>query len=124
LIAHSRLRDSENPESNYTVLALITHSSGIAEANLFYRLAGDSVYNKVQMIASDSINSQWTAVIPSQAAGSEVQYYIKAQSNSGKSQVRPIVAPEGYFNFRILGEPANQPPTAAILYPRWICFLF
>ena len=117
LIAHARLRDSENPESDYTVSALITHSSGIAEASLFYRLSGDSIYNKVQMIVSDSLTSQWSAVIPSQASGTEVQYYIEALSNSGKTQVRPIVAPQGYFNFRILGEPANQPPTASIQYP-------
>jgi len=117
LIAHSRLRDSEDPESEYPVSAYIRHSSGIAEANLFYRLFGDSIYTKLTMSLLDSLLNIWTVVIPAQLSGSEVQYYIEAKSNSGKEQVRPIVAPKGYFNFSIKGEPINQLPSADIVYP-------
>jgi hypothetical protein len=46
------------------------------------------------------------SLIPAYPAGTEVQYYISA--DNGKHQVRPIVAPEGYFKFKVLGEPANQ----------------
>jgi len=117
LIAHARLRDSDNPENTYPVSAFIRHSSGIAEANLFYRLSGDSIYQKTEMTLSDSLENIWSTVIPAQIAGEEVQYYIQALANSGKQQVRPIVAPEGYFSFRINGQPINQPPTATILNP-------
>ncbi|MGB3078379.1 MAG: Ig-like domain-containing protein, partial [Saprospiraceae bacterium] len=66
---------------------------------------------------SDTLQNIWSAVIPAQVSGSEVQYYIKARSNSGKEQVRPIVAPKGYFNFRIKEQLINQPPTTTIIYP-------
>lgn len=117
LIAHSRLRDSDDAESDYPVSAYIRHSSGIAEAYLYYRLSGDSIYTKLEMGLQDTLNNIWTAVIPAQHAGKEVQYYIEAKSNSGKHQVRPIVAPKGYFNFRINGLPINQPPSIEIVYP-------
>ncbi|MEO6130373.1 MAG: agmatine deiminase family protein [Saprospiraceae bacterium] len=117
LISHARLRDSEDASLEYPVTAYIRHSSGIAGADLFYRVAGDSIYAKVIMTLADTLNNIWSAIIPQQAGGSEVQYYIDARSNSGKEQVRPIVAPEGYFNFRIKEEVINQPPTATISYP-------
>ena len=116
-IAHPRLRDSDNAESEYPVTAIIKHRSGIAEASLNYRVAGDSTYSFAQMILVDTFQNLWMAVIPPHANGVEVQYYILARSNSGKEQVRPIVAPKGYFNFRIEEEVANQPPTVNIIYP-------
>jgi hypothetical protein len=45
----------------------------------------------------------WTAYIPAQAVGTEVDYYIHAEANSGKQQVRPIVAPEGQWTFNVTG---------------------
>ena len=45
---------------------------------------------------------QWAVDIPAQALGSTTDYYISAISNSGKSQVRPITAPLGHFQFSIL----------------------
>jgi hypothetical protein len=69
------------------------------------------------MISLDSLHNIWSAVIPAYEPGSEVQYYIAARSNSGKEQVRPIVAPQGYFNFKVKGEPTNQPPEVTILSP-------
>ncbi|HUR31357.1 MAG TPA: agmatine deiminase family protein, partial [Saprospiraceae bacterium] len=117
LIAHARLRDSDEPENQYPVHATIKHHSGINEANLFYRLSGDSVYTMVPMVITDSLSDEWTSIIPAYPSGSEVQYYIQAKSNSGKEQVRPIVAPDGYFKFKIYGEPVNQPPVVNIIQP-------
>jgi len=117
LIAHSRLRDTEDTVTEYPVSAYIRHSSGVAEANLFYRLSGDSLYTKLPMITTDSLHHIWSSVIPVQEAGTEIQYYISAKSNSGKEQVRPIVAPQGYFKFKVIGEPANQLPVVSILSP-------
>jgi agmatine/peptidylarginine deiminase len=117
LIAHARLRDTEASQSEYPVSAYIRHSSGIMEASLHYRLKGDSLYIKVPMSLTDTMQNIWSAQIPSQVPGVDVQYYIEAKSYSGKEQVRPLVAPSGYFTFRILGEPVNQAPSINILYP-------
>jgi len=117
LIAHPRLRDSEDASLEYPVVAYIKHRDGIAAAELFYRVAPDSFYTQVPMVLVDSVANSWAALIPPQQAGSEIQYYIHAVAKSGKQQVRPMVAPEGYFRFRIRGEIPNQPPMVAITHP-------
>lgn len=117
LIAHPRLRDSDDAGKDYPVAAVIKHRSGIAGADLFYKTAKDSIYIETPMVIIDSLENLWTAIIPQHPTGTEIQYYIHAYANSGKEQVRPIVAPEGYFNFRIFGEPANQLPNVTITHP-------
>lgn len=100
-IAHARLRDTDDTENDYPVRALIKHRSGIAEATLYYRIAPETAYTAVSMAPEGGPESIWTAAIPAQQDDVEVQYYIHAMANSGKEQVRPLVAPEGYFRFRI-----------------------
>jgi len=117
LIAHSRLRDVEDTVAYYPVTAYIRHRDGIKEANLFYRSSKDSTYSETPMMLVDSAANIWSSLIPAYPAGTEVQYYIAADANDGKHQVRPIVAPEGYFKFKVLGEPANQPPSVKIITP-------
>jgi len=117
LINHSRLRDVEDTIAYYPVSAYIRHRDGIKEANLFYRTSTDSSYSETPMMLVDSVANIWASLIPAYPAGTEVQYYISADANDGKHQVRPIVAPEGYFNFKVLGEPTNQPPSVKILIP-------
>ena len=100
-IAHPRLRDTYNSASPYPVEAWLYHEEGIASANLYYRLAGESTYFTVPMQIDANDPDQWEAAIPPQEAGREVQYYIEAWSNDGKRQVRPLPAPEGYYNFQV-----------------------
>ncbi|MBL0104625.1 MAG: T9SS type A sorting domain-containing protein [Bacteroidetes bacterium] len=42
------------------------------------------------------------AAIPAQAAGTTVYYYVEGNAVSGKTQVRPIAAPAGYWKFNVL----------------------
>lgn len=100
-IAHARLRDTYDDENPFPVTAKIRHRSGIASATLYYRQAQETTYTAVAMTLEDGENSIWAAEIPAQIAGTEIQYYIEGVANSGKSQVRPIVAPEGFFRFHI-----------------------
>ena len=100
-IAHARLRDQESTEVAYPVSAIIKHKSGIASAHLHYRVAGASAYESVEMELSDTSASVWTSSIPPFAENTVVEYYIGAEANSRKTQVRPIVAPEGYFRFKV-----------------------
>lgn len=100
-IAHARLRDTEGTQNDYRARAIIRHRSGIANATLYYRIAPETGYTAVPMVLEDSLNNTWAAAIPAQQRDAEVQYYIHAAANSGKEQVRPLVAPEGYFRFRV-----------------------
>jgi hypothetical protein len=69
------------------------------------------------MMLLDTAGNIWASLIPAYPAGTEVQYYIAADATNGKHQVRPIVAPEGYFKFKVLGEIQNQPPIVKITDP-------
>ena len=100
-IAHARLRDQESTEEAYPLSAIIKHKSGITEATLNYRTAGEADYTTVNMVLSDTSESVWTSSIPPFPENTVVEYYLAAEANSGKSQVRPIVAPEGYFRFKV-----------------------
>jgi agmatine/peptidylarginine deiminase/PKD repeat protein len=100
-IAHPRLRDTYDTENDYLVQAVIKHRSGISAATLYYRMQEEGAYSEVPMSLTFPDEDTWTAAIPAQAAGTTIHYYIEAVANSGKQQVRPLVAPEGYFRFRV-----------------------
>ncbi len=101
LINQMRLRDTYNTTTAYNVTASIHHRSGIQAATLYYTTDTTQAYQPVAM--SNTGGNDWQASIPAQPAGTEVFYYIHAQALSGKQQVRPIVAPEGFYNFHVLG---------------------
>ncbi len=100
-IAHPRLRDTYNTTEDYSLQAIIKHASGIQDASLFYRTDTLLPYQQVAMELTDSLEHLWTADIPAQSAGTIVFYYLQGKAHSGKVQVRPLVAPEGYFEFEV-----------------------
>lgn len=103
-IAHKSLQDTEDDVNPYIVNAMIRHKSGIANATMFYKTSLAGAYSSVPMAfnAAGGANN-WTAQIPAQPVGTTVYYYIHAESNTGKTQVRPMPAPEGYFHFKVFG---------------------
>lgn len=122
-IAHARLRDQESTEAAYPVSATIKHKSGIAEASLHYRVAGETAYTTLSMELTDTTASIWTSSIPPFPENTVVEYYLAAEANSGKAQVRPIVAPEGYFRFKVDAlQPAFGPDSREICPGESIAF--
>jgi agmatine/peptidylarginine deiminase len=101
-ISHQRLRDAFANEPSYTVEAIIKHRSDIYEATVYYKNTYNGSYSTVPMQLADDINGIWTADIPQQTPGDSVYYYIQAEANSGKTQVRPMPAPEGNWSFKVL----------------------
>lgn len=101
LIRHQRLLDTENTVEPYLVEAYVRHRSGISSATLHWSIIPDGPFQAVPM--NDAGAGIWQGIIPAQSAGTLVHYYVEAESNSGKVQVRPIVAPEGWWRFRVLG---------------------
>ncbi len=102
-IAHARHHDVEaDANSDYSLSALIKHTSGIQEASIFYRIVGEADYDEVAMQQDSGDSDFWNTIIPQQPAGTVIEYYIDATANSGKTQTRPLAAPEGYFDFTIL----------------------
>jgi agmatine deiminase len=119
LIAHARLRDVQDTVLEYPLSAYIRHRDGIATASIFYRTADDSTYIELPMTLTDTLGNIWSVIIPGHVGKTEIHYYIQATATTGKTQVRPLVAPEGYFRFNVLEEEviANLPPTVRIIDP-------
>jgi len=104
LISHQRLSDTYQNIGFYIADAHINHQSGIGAATLYYTTDTTQAYQSLAMTLSNPANHTWTAQIPAQPAGTKIWYYISATSNSGKTQVRPIVAPNGWWMFRVLSD--------------------
>jgi len=103
LISHQRLRDSDNTTDDYELSAMIKHKSGISSASVFYRLNPVDDYEEIPLTMTDPLENIWSGAIPAQPMGTTVHYYIHAEANSGKTQNRPIPAPQAYFPFKIFG---------------------
>ena len=101
LIVHQALDDTYETVIPYQISADIKHRSGITSAVCFYSTTQGGPYNAVPMSYSGS-GDTWITNIPAQSAGTTVYYYIEGTANSGKIQVRPIVAPNGYWKFEVL----------------------
>jgi hypothetical protein len=101
LISHQGLADTYDTQNPYEVQALMKHRSGISAAQLYYTtdtLAGFTVID----LQTGFVNDTYLGAIPPQAAGTTVYYYLRGISESGKVQVRPITAPEGWYSFRVI----------------------
>lgn len=119
LIRHKKLQDTEETLLPYPVSAYIRHRSGIASAELYWTT--DTAQGFVAEPMSPGTGNMWHADIPGQPALSTVYYYIRAVAESGKVQVRPLVAPEGWWRFDVLdvetalGDPAG--PLISEVFP-------
>ncbi|MFZ9028467.1 MAG: agmatine deiminase family protein [Crocinitomicaceae bacterium] len=101
LIVHQPLDDTYETVIPYQVSADIKHRSGIASALCYYSTTPGGPYTAIPMSYSGS-GDTWIANIPAQAAGTHIYYYVEGTAVSGKVQVRPIVAPDGYWEFEVL----------------------
>lgn len=106
LINHKRLRDTYNTTTAYNPFAYIEHTSGIQSATLYYTTDTTQPFQSTPMF--DVFGDHYEANIPAQPAGTEVFYYIHAHANSGKQQMRPITAPEGFYSFKVLSPTAVE----------------
>lgn len=109
LIRHQRLSDTYETVIPYPVEAYMRHRSGIASAQLYW--TADTTQGFAALPMTDQGAGIWSGSIPAQSAGTEVFYYVEGTSVSGKVQVRPIVAPDGWWKFDVLDISAAIPET-------------
>ncbi len=76
---------------------------GIKSATLYYKNVGESSYSSKSMtITSGDINDgTWSAEIPAQSSGGEVEYYIKAEDQSGHVTKMPHGPPSDNYTTMI-----------------------
>lgn len=103
-IAHQNHPDTDDVFNPYQINAMIRHKSGIENATLYYKTTLGGAYTSVPMVYNAALGEyNWSAQIPAQNTGTTIYYYIHAESSTGKTQVRPMPAPEGYFHFNVFG---------------------
>ncbi len=97
VINHSPLKDTEDVANPYVVTADLTNSEGqVVSADLYWKTEGDEEFSVVSMSAA--IEDAWTANIPAQSE-KQVQYYIKATDEVGRSSLSPNTAPVQSYGF-------------------------
>ncbi len=101
LISHEPLPDTYATTGTYSVSAYMNHKDGIDNGILFYSINGDDTWQEVSM--TNTAENTWTANIPAQTVGTIINYYIQGTATTGKVQVRPMPAPEGFWTFEVLG---------------------
>lgn len=101
LISHQRLTDTYDTQNPYPVQALMQHRSTINSAQLYYTTDTLAGFTAVTLEPGFA-NNTYLGAIPPQPAGTTVYYYLRGASESGKVQVRPITAPDGWYSFRVI----------------------
>ncbi|MBK9336997.1 MAG: agmatine deiminase family protein [Lewinellaceae bacterium] len=125
-IVHQPLPCMENAtHSQYPVWANLNHRSGIASARIHYTTDLAGPWESVELPVYSPNDTTWShrGFIPGQPGGSTVYYYIEGTSASGKTVVRPLTAPQGYWSFCVTEtvstaavEPV-EPVELAAIYP-------
>lgn len=119
LISHFSLPNTTNDLNPYQVDARIQHRSGIANATLYWTTDTAQAWQTVNMSLTNANLNTWTGYIPAQPVGTHIYYYISATSVSGKTQVRPMPAPAGWWMFEILGISGMQEMPLAAFAPAY-----
>lgn len=109
LIVHQAVKDttiSNFAQPYIEIKAYIKHRSGIQKAMMFYKNLNMTNYDSIVMQAvpgqADYYSANLPYIIPViKGIYLPYEYYIKAISNTGKIQQRPITAPNGSFKFTI-----------------------
>jgi agmatine deiminase len=83
--------------NKFHILAKISNRSGIASAKCMWRIKGTTTYNALTLRDSGDF-FMGDLVINGLTSADEVEYYLTATTNNGKTATKPITAPEGNFN--------------------------
>ena len=102
LISHQPLENTTDTVNDYFVPALIKHRSGINASVVYWTTDTALGWTAASMVPM-AMPDRYFASIPAQSPGTTIYYYISATANSGKSQVRPMPAPSGWWKFTVTG---------------------
>ena len=90
---------------NMPVSAIITNRSGIAHAEVMYRINGEGEWYTLNLTGNDN---RWYGNFPFNEINTtveSVEYYISATSNNGKTITKPMTANQGgYYTFSMLSD--------------------
>ena len=104
-ISHPKMELVVYDEDSIEVKAVIKTKSGVAEASVFWTTDTTSAFSYIPMyfVSGDTA----IGYIPAQVDSTEIFYYISATSNSGRTVTKPLVAPDGFYNFVVENSVTN-----------------
>lgn len=85
----------------YDITSRITNRSGIKVATFVWRKKGDTQWQEIQLTEGSNSNFSGQLELQQFAENDEIEYYIHAESNNGKSLNRPMPAPVGFYTVKI-----------------------
>lgn len=102
-IYHVATVNDQDPGTAYTISTDIVSYGGhsITSADLNYRINGGG-WNAVPMVQK---KGTYTAEIPAQSSGTEIEYYIHAADNSGRSEFHPFIGQADPHKFNVADKP-------------------
>ena len=98
-IVHQPINEVPTSNTSVSINAMIKHISGINNATVYWREAGESEFNQLSMATIGDDN--WSIDLLISSGAESIEYYIEAEANSGKLLARPLVAPEGFWTFTV-----------------------
>jgi agmatine deiminase len=96
-ISHAKMDSVVATADPIEIKSVIKTKSGIAESFVYWTSDTTAGFNPLPMNFTSGDTA--SAFIPVQVNGTEIYYYISAESNSGRTVSKPIVAPDGFYNF-------------------------
>ncbi len=94
-ITHAPVLEAEVNET-ISIEAEIQNVAGISEASVFWSTDGGDSFQYEDLVFD---GEQYVADIAGQPGNTEVSYYISATNNNNKTITKPLVAPDGTYNF-------------------------
>lgn len=86
-----------NFTNQFHIVARITNRSGIAQATCFWRIKGNANFSSFNL--TDSAGYFIGDIVANGlTANDELEYYLSATTNNGKTVTKPITAPDGFYS--------------------------
>lgn len=100
-IDHTPLKNQPSSAGAYEVSATVRAYWGVqtGAASVYYRVGSTGGFTRLVM--AEEGDSEYAASIPSQPAGSQIEYYIQARDTKGRTRRRPYAAPAEHFSFKV-----------------------
>lgn len=98
-IWHPALVDEQPLASSFHLIASMTNKSGISAASCKWRKKGMTTWTTVPMVDSSAATYKLANITGSFTSADTIEYYITATSVNGKTVVKPLTAPNGYYTF-------------------------
>lgn len=102
LISHQPHDDTFDIVNPYELVAYMNHRDGVDNGVVYWKINDETTWQEIAM--TDIGSGNWECAIPQQPVGTFIHYYIRGEATTGKVQVRPMPAPEGFWTFEVLGE--------------------